>query len=101
MAKIPIVDKKKCIGCSSEVEDELNSPGIATICDSCSFPLERIPKNISCDKMCKNCGQKTNLIGAFKKEGFVILYYDCPNPDCAKRRITLKVAGELVNPSSN
>jgi hypothetical protein len=83
---------KKCIGCYREVEDKINSLGIATICDSCRVPLEIVPQNFIRERECYNCKGKVNLIGAFtfkKAKDIVCLYYDCPNPLCSARRMTI------------
>ena len=82
---------KKCIGCSKDVEDKIKSPGIATICDDCIVPLNKIPKEFFRKSKCKHCGRETNLVGAFTENGLLFFYFDCPNPDCARQRITLKL----------
>lgn len=90
---------KKCIGCLSEVEDKLNSPGIGTICDDCCFPLSAVPKEVPREFKCQHCSGATNLIGAFveKVSGkhCLFLYFDCPNPKCAKNRIHLIALGAI------
>lgn len=82
---------KKCIGCLKDVEDKIKSLGIATICDDCIVSLDKLPKGISRESKCQYCGKSTNFIGAFVKNGMVSLYFDCPNPVCAKQRITLSL----------
>lgn len=87
---------KGCVGCLRDVEDEINSLGIATICQSCKVPRERIKRDLSSEGVCDNCGGKTNFIGVFKKGELVFAYFDCPNPDCAHKRMTLVLVGRLL-----
>ena len=88
---------KKCIGCLSDVEDVSGIPSLAAICGNCKIPLESIPAKFLGQHNCPNCHGKTNLVGVFKSKegGFVCVYFDCPNPACGKRRMTLSPIGML------
>ncbi|OGZ73549.1 MAG: hypothetical protein A2908_00390 [Candidatus Staskawiczbacteria bacterium RIFCSPLOWO2_01_FULL_38_12b] len=91
------MSKKTCVGCLLEVEDGINSLGIGTICESCKISSEIIPQQIFSEEIkCPNCKGKTNLIGAFKKGGYALLYFDCPNPNCHDRRMTIRLVSVLL-----
>ena len=85
------MNTKKCIGCFKDVEDKIKSQGIATICEDCAIPFDKIPKEVSRKSKCKHCGKCTNFIGAFIKDNMPFLYFDCSNSTCARQRITLKL----------
>lgn len=103
---------KRCIGCLQDVEDKINSPGIATICERCSFPANQIPDTVSREFKCRHCQGETNLVGAFSfsEEAFgknldgrvggkVFFYFDCPNIKCARRRISvIEITPQLTKP---
>ncbi len=92
---------KMCLGCGKSVSDKINSFGVATICENCSFPIEKVPERCSRENVCPNCRGQTNLIGALvlrklPKPYPVVLYFDCPNPKCEKRRMTIARSGLAV-----
>jgi hypothetical protein len=89
---------KGCFGCLKEVEDTLNSRGLATICEGCRYDLDKIPPRFSRTQKCHYCGGETNLIGAviFRKlpqPWPVCLYFDCPNPACSRNRMSVVWTG--------
>jgi hypothetical protein len=86
---------KHCVGCLKEIKDTMKSLGIATICDSCKIPLEKIPQKTYSRILCQNCGGGTNLIGAFRKDDLALLYFDCPNLICSDKRMTIKLVGMI------
>jgi hypothetical protein len=86
---------KGCVGCLRDVEDTINSPGIATICESCRIPTERVKKDFSMGGICVHCKGKTNFIGIFRKGEFALAYFDCPNPNCSRKRMTIALVGKL------
>lgn len=87
-------NKKKCIGCLKKVKDKINSLGMATICEKCAFPLEKVPDKLKQPRKCHYCKGDLNLIGVFIGKGVLLVYFDCPNSDCSRKRIAIVTAGE-------